>query len=105
MTQSELNTVLRTTNLPVVYRAWPPGKAPALPYLVFLAIRSSNMYADGVVYLPITHYQVELYTAEKDLDAEQLVENALGAAGIPWEKSETYVESEGFFEILYEIEV
>lgn len=105
MTQEQLNTLLKTTGLPVVYHSWPPGEAPALPYIVFLAVRSNNFKADGVVYQKITHYQVELYSAEKDPASEQLVEDALYAAGIPWEKSETFIESEGFFEILYEIEV
>jgi len=105
MTQEQLNSVLQSTGLPVVYHAWPAGKAPLPPYIAFLATYSHNLFADGVVYLTITRYQVELYTVVKDPDSEQLVENALRAGGIPWEKSETYLDSENLFEILYEIEV
>lgn len=103
MTQEQLNTQLKTAGLPVVYHSWPPGEAPAPPYLVFLMTRSNNFKADGRVYLPITRYQVELYTLAKDPEAEQAVEAAL--ANIPWKKSETYLESEDLYEILYEIEV
>lgn len=105
MTQDELRTLMKSAGLPTVYHSWPDGEAPSLPYIVFLAARSGNVFADNTVYLAVMQYQVELYTAEKDPDSEKLVENVLQSACIPWEKSEFFIESEGFFEILYEIEV
>lgn len=98
-----LNEILSSTGLPVTYRAWPEGNAPPMPYICYLCAYSSNFIADGEVYFPINHVQVELYTALKSPDVEAQVESAL--AGIPWEKTETYIDSEKCYQILYEIEV
>lgn len=103
MTQQELDTLLKTTGLPVTYRAWPNQAAPPLPWLCYLVAYSVNFGADDRVYHPINHYQIELYTAAKDPDTEAKVEDAL--ASLYWDKTETYLESEHCYQILYEIEV
>ena len=48
---------------------------------------------------------IELYTDIKDPDAEALVENVLDAAGIFYDKTESYIEEENLYEVLYEMEV
>ena len=87
MTLENLYQLLESTGLPVVYRAWPIGGAPELPYICYLAAYSNNFSADGVVYQPIDHVQIELYTKDKNPEAEGMVESALSS--LFWEKSET----------------
>lgn len=99
----ELKALLETSGLPVVYHAWPVGEAPPLPYLCYLTAYSNNFAADGVVYCPIDHIQVELYTKQKEPQTEDKVEKALSS--FFWEKSETYLDTERCYQILYEIEV
>lgn len=103
MTLEELKALLETTGLPVTYSAWPEKEAPPLPFVCYLEAYSNNFMADGEVYLPVSHVQVELYTAIKDMEAEDKVETALSS--FVWEKTETYIETEKCYQILYEIEV
>lgn len=103
MTLEELNELLETTGLPVAYREWPEDSAPPLPFICYLVAYSNNFAADGVVYLPVNHIQVELYTKLKDQATEAKVETAL--AQFVWNKTETYIDTERCYQIMYEIEV
>ena len=99
----QMKSLLDETGLPVCYYAWPEGKAPSLPYICFLTAYSNNFGADDVVYYPVDHYQIELYTRHKNPEAEGKVEKALSS--FFWEKTETYLDTERCFQILYEVEV
>lgn len=103
MTLEKLKDILKSSGLPVVYRAWQEGSAPLLPYICYLVAYSNNFAADGSVYANINHIQIELYTKIKEPDTEKKVEQAL--FNFVWEKTETYIESEKCYQILYEIEV
>ena len=103
MTLEELKDLLGTTGFPVAYREWPENEAPPLPFICYLVTYSNNFAADGQVYYPIDHVQVELYTKLKDQEAEDKVEQAM--SGLFWEKTETYISTEKCYQILYEIEV
>lgn len=107
MTLAELSDVLAGTGLPVTYHSWSDvdGERPALPFLTYMVAYSHNMFADNTVYYPVNHVQIELYTALKDLTSEGLVETALEEAELPWEKTETYLNSEHCYQIIYEVEV
>lgn len=48
---------------------------------------------------------MELYTDIKDLSAEQSVEAVLDQHGIFYEKSETWIDSEKLYEVLYQFEM
>lgn len=104
MTLDELSALLKTTNLPVAYRAWPEGEAPPLPYICYLESYSNNFAADGTVYYPISHVQVELYEKLRDMETEGKVEAALSSV-VFWEKTPTHIDEEECYQILYEIEV
>ena len=103
MTLEQLNTLLESTGLPVVYRAWPEKQAPPMPYICYLEAYSDNFSADDTVFHPIKHMQIELYTTKKDQASEDKVEKALSS--FFWQKTETYIDSERCYQILYEIEV
>ena len=103
MALEDMKTLLDTTGYPVVSYARPEKKAPALPYICFLTAYSNTFGADDRVYYPVAHYQIELYTRCKDPEAEGKVEQALSSYF--WEKTETYLDTERCFQILYEVEV
>lgn len=105
MSLSELSSVLDGTGLPVVYDFWPEGEAPALPWICYRETGSSNLFADGRVYLPVGGIHVDLYTALKDPNMESRVEAVLDEAGLPWDKVESYVSAEHCYKINYQIEV
>ena len=103
MRQNDLLTLLKGTGLPVAYRAF--KKPPALPYLVYLFAYSDNFGADNRTYARADNYQIELYTAIKDLAAEEKAEKALDDADIYWNKAEMFIESEDMYQVLYTIEI
>lgn len=103
MTLGELSMHLKTTGLPVTYREWPEGKAPDLPFICYLCTDADALFADGGVYYTWENVRVELYTKFKDSATEATVEAAL--SGFHWKKSETYIDTEQCYMILYEIEV
>lgn len=98
-----IRELLETTGFPVAYYSFPEEEAPPLPFICYLVSGSNNFLADGAVYHKIDRLQVELYTEVKDPSAEDAVEEAL--ASFVWEKTETYIDSEKCYQILYEIEV
>jgi hypothetical protein len=99
--EAALFALLKTTGLPVAYHHF--TSPPATPYIVYLFAYSSNFGADNKVHSQADNYQVELYTKTKDPAAEALIEGLFDEHDIYWEKSETYIESEGLYQVLYEI--
>jgi len=93
--------LLKSTGLPVAYHHFTSPPSP--PYIVYLFTYSSNFGADNKVHSQADNYQVELYTKTKDPAAEALIEDLFDEHDIYWEKSETYIESEGLYQVLYEI--
>ncbi len=105
MTFDEIKTALDAAGFPVTYYQWPIGEVPALPYVCYFFPRSADDAADNSNYGKISAIAVELYTDNKDVNVERQMERALGAMGLVWEKSETYIDSERMYEVLYESEV
>ena len=61
--------------------------------------------ADGRVYFRISEVRIELYTDRKDPGAEALVETVLDDAGIFYNKSEAWIQSEKLYEVLYSMKL
>lgn len=108
MTLAELKKILDATGFPVAYShftATSNKPVPSPPFICYLTPYSPNFIADNKVYVPVNEVQVELYTAKKDLAAEAQVEQALNNHDLPYDKSETYIDTENVFQILYEITI
>ena len=97
-TLEAIKKILETTGFPVAYYAFPENEAPPLPFICYLETGSNNFAADGIAYHKISRIQIELYTEEKDLDAEDKVEAALSS--FCWEKTEIYLDSEKCYQII-----
>jgi len=96
-----LFNLLKSTGLPVAYHHFTSPPSP--PYIVYLFSYSSNFGADNKVHSQADNYQVELYTKTKDPAVEALIEGLFDANEIYWDKTETYIDSEGLYQVLYEI--
>ncbi|WP_342541046.1 hypothetical protein MHI39_08215 [Heyndrickxia sp. FSL K6-6286] len=102
----ELKDLLDTVGYPVAYYqfiATNNKPVPDPPYITYLVAYSSNFMADGKVYKKIDNVQVELYTVKKDLTAEAKLEAVLDNNEIPYQTTETFIESEGLFQKIYEV--
>lgn len=103
MELKELYEILKSTGIPVAYRAFSEDTAPDMPILVYFVLYSNNFSADSVVYKKINHIQIDLYTKNKDTESEDKVENALSS--FFWEKDEEYLDDERCYRVTYELEV
>lgn len=100
----ELMELMKEMGIPYAYDHFAEGESPDPPFLCFLLPGSDNFAADGKVYYKISEVRVELYTDIKDVSAEQTVEAVLDRHGIFYEKSETWIDSEKLYEVLYRFE-
>ena len=101
----KLLSVLDSIGIPYAYDHFAEGESPEPPFLCYLLPGSSNFSADGKVYHRVSEVRLELYTDCKDLAAEQKVEDVLDAAGIFYNKSETWIDSEKLYEVLYSFDM
>lgn len=103
MTLEELYQALKSIGLPVAYRAFKAPQKP--PFLVYLFAYKSDMMAENQNYVDIDNFQIELYTENKDPATEKLVESKLRELGLPYTKTEAFVQSEGLFQLVYDIQL
>ncbi len=101
----ELTALLKELGIPFAYDHFAEGESPQPPFLCYLLPESRNFAADGRVYHRITEVRLELYTDYKDLTLERSVESVLDAHGIFYDKSETWIESEKLYEVLFTFEM
>ena len=100
----ELLQILSETQIPFAYHHFAEGESPEPPFICYLLPGSNNFSADGKVYYKINEVHIELYTDFKDLAVEQQWEDVLDEHGIFYNKSETWIESEKLYEVLYTFE-
>lgn len=106
MSISELYQGLVATGLPVTYYDWTTAeKVPDLPYIAYLFSYNRSLMADDTNLLDVGIFQVELYTDKKDLVNEKKVEDKLKELYLPYQKTETRLDTERMFQIVYEIEL
>lgn len=105
MTLEELAGMLEKTGFPFAHDHFAEGESPDPPFICYLLPGSDNFAADGRVYFRISEARIELYTDRKDPGAETLVETVLDDAGIFYNKSEAWIQSEKLYEVLYSMEL
>jgi hypothetical protein len=103
MTIKDLLQALEGTAFPVSLTRFLSNPNP--PYICVLVSDSSNMFADNTVYKEFENIQIVLYTSKKDLAAEGKVKAVLNGYYIPYQTSQTYIESEDLFKMSFEVMV
>ena len=98
-------SILKGLGIPFAYDHFAQGESPDPPFICYLIPGTNNFSADGVAYYKINQYNIELYTDLKDLSLERKIEEALDEASIFYNKSETWIESESLYEVLYTFEM
>lgn len=95
-----LNSITGFTDK-VAYRQFEENAAPALPFIVYYEDSTDNFKADNKVYQKRRNIVVELYSQEKDVDSEELIEKLFDDNEIPWDKIEEYIDSEHMYMVSY----
>ena len=101
----KLLSILDSIGIPYAYDHFAEGESPEPPFLCYLLPGSDNFSADGKVYHKISEVRLELYTDYKDLASEQEVEDTLDAVGLFYNKTETWIDSEKLYEVLYSFDM
>ena len=100
----EIISILKSLGIPYAYDHFAEGEGPNPPFICFRCPNSDNFAADGTVYFPITEIDIELYTDKKDPEKEKKLEDLLTENGIFFDKTETWIDSEKLYEVLYSFE-
>lgn len=103
MTHEQLHDILARTGLPFALHHW--ERPPKPPFGVYYDDYTDNFAADNVAYAVIQHMYVELYDFRRNRAAEEEVEAALNGAGLYWDRSCVYIDSERLWQTRYEMEV
>lgn len=105
MNKADVPVMLAKTGIPFAYDHYAEGEAVEPPFLVYRYPRSANFAADGIAYYKKDRLDLELYTDKKDLEMEERVEAVLDEHGFFYSRSETWIDTEKMYEVLYEMEV
>lgn len=100
----ELVSMLKEMGIPFAYDHFAEGESPEPPFICFLLPGSNNFAADGRVYYKINEVRIELYTDEKNPSVEELVTAVLDKHGIFYNQTETWIDSEKLYEVLFSFE-
>lgn len=105
MTIENLVEMLHEMNIPFAYDHFAEGESPDPPFICYLIPGSDNFAADGRVYFKMNEVRIEVYTDFKDMDLESKVEGVLDGHEIFYNKSETCIQSEKLYEVMYSFEM
>ena len=101
----DIKTIVSEDGLPTTYYQWHEQGVPPLPYKVWYLPNSRNVAADNKVYKRRDVLVVELYSEERDFDAEAAFEAVLDRYKIVWDKTCDYIDSEQMYQTTYEAEL
>ena len=104
MTYEEVGKMISDIGYPNAYYQFDDtGQEP--PFICFYYSGDNDAKADNSNYRKIENLVIELYTREKDFDAEAAVEAALSGSGLVWSRNEVYIDSEKLYQVVYETNV
>lgn len=105
MTEIRVAQMIAEMGIPFAYDHFADPEAVDPPFITYLYPESSHFAADNSPYAKFTALQIELYTDEKSIETEGRVERVLEEQDLFYYKSETWIEEEQLYEVIYEMEV
>lgn len=105
MTYEEISEMMQEIGLPYAYHHFAEGESPNPPFTLFLSPGENTFGADNFMYFSFKQLNIELYTDEKSPETEERVEEVLLQHNLYYTKTETWIESEKLYEVLYQMEV
>ncbi len=105
MDHNEILAMLDEMDIPYAYDHFAEGESPQPPFICFLYPDVDMFSADNVVYFSSNVLNLELYTDYKSIDLEKRIEEILTEHELYYEKTETWIDSEKLYEVLYTMAV
>lgn len=105
MTYRQVATMINSIGIPYAYYQFPDGTGQACPFVCFFFSDSNDLAADDTNYKKIRTLNIELYTDNKDFALEETVETVLNSNGLVYDRSESYLDSERMFMVVYTTDI
>lgn len=105
MTYKEVATMINSIGIPYAYYQFPDGTGQACPFICFFFSDSNDLAAENTNYQKIRPLNIELYTDNKDFALEETVETVLNSNGLVYDRSESYLDSERMFMVVYTTDI
>lgn len=105
MTYKEVATMINSIGIPYAYYQFPDGTGQACPFICFFFSDSNDLAAENTNYKKIRTLNIELYTDNKDFALEETVETVLNSNGLVYDRSESYLDSERMFMVVYTTDI
>lgn len=105
MTLSEVVSMLEEAGIPVAYRAFEVGNAPAPPFICYLFANNVPESADDANYVHIEELNIELYTDSKDFNLETEIETILTEHDLAFSREETWLDDDRMQMTIFTMEV
>ena len=101
----ELVQMIAEMGIPFAYDHFAEGESPEPPFLCYLIPGSDHFSADRRVSHKVGQVHIELYTDSKDPAVEEKVTAVLDRHGIFYDQTETWIDSEKLYEVLFSFEI
>jgi hypothetical protein len=105
MTYKEVATMIESIGVPYSYYQFSKDTAKPCPFICFYYDSSNDFAADDTNYQRIRRLILELYTDNKDFTLEETVEGVLNSSGLVYSRSETYIDSEQMYMVVFTTEI
>ncbi len=105
MSYEDIVAMLEELSLPVAYDHFAEGEGPDPPFICYLNPENDPFAADDTVYYQFQKIDIEVYTDAKDPALERKVEKMLNRHELVFFKTETWIEKEKLFLVLYSVDV
>lgn len=105
VTYKKINQMIESLGLPYAYYQFPEGTAEPTPFICFYFSDENGLKADNVNYAKLVTLRIELYTDNKRFDLEEQISNLLTINELPYNKYESYIDTEKMLMQTYETEV
>lgn len=105
MEEEQIYLLLESLGIPVAYDHFIHNNEVSVspPFILYRNDQSEQFKADDKVFYKSKEYIIDLITDKKDLMLEETLEEIFNNNSLPWEKSETYIDTEEIYQITYNI--
>lgn len=101
MTYQQIADMVNSIGVPASYYTFQNDTGQQPPFICYYFDASDGFAADDQIYAEDTELTIELYTETKDFYLEQAVKRTLNEYGLPWSRTEAWIETERMFQVTF----
>lgn len=101
MTYRQIADMIASIGVPASYYQFADDTGQEPPFICYYFDSSSGFAADDQIYAEDAGLIIELYTDNKNFALEQTVKNVLNAAGLPWSRTEAWIDTERMLQVTF----